>query len=322
MPTNDDIDAIPAGDVEDGTPVERPKSAREIAMEAIELSNLKKLEAETGVKLTDLDEDEDQDDQIDQQLAAVDATPAEPAPIKVKVDGIEKEVTQDELVRTYQKNAAADQRLEEATRLLREAEARAAQAPAPQQFQTPAEPPADSKAKVKEALDKLYEGDADSAADLLGDLLAKRGGDQPTPVAPVIDVDQIAAQLEEKLAINGAISKVQSDYPDILADRDLETLTAMKVNGLVATGIPRAQAIVEAADAMYKTLGRTPAGRQAPAKPAAPTSEKLLRKQQMDQIPVASSAAATPQDATAETDPSSVIRQMAARRLGQSLPVG
>ena len=324
MPPNAENNAIPAGDV-DVDATDRPKSAREIAMEQIDQANMRRLEEESGVKI--IDEDEDPDEQLEQQLTLPEPAPAAvaaPAPtsVKTKVDGEEREVPLDELVRSYQKNATADKRLEEATRLLREANERsaqlAAQVTAPK---TPDPVPAsDVQAQVKDALGKLYEGDTEAAAAVFGALLANpRGGDQPTP-APQIDIDQIAAQVEERTAASIAISRVQTDYPDIYANSDLEALTAMKAQALIAAGSTRAQAILTSAEDVYRLIGKTPVGR--PTVPTtAPVNEKLVRKQQMDQIPVASSTAASPTDED-DTGPSATIRAMAAKRLGQSLPAG
>lgn len=52
---------------------------------------------------------------------------AEPTRYKVKIDGVEKDVTHEELVASYQKNGTGDARLNEATRRLNEATARAEQ---------------------------------------------------------------------------------------------------------------------------------------------------------------------------------------------------
>ena len=49
--------------------------------------------------------------------------------VKRKVNGVEELVTRADVMRTHQKTAAADRRLEEATRLLRETEARAKAVP-------------------------------------------------------------------------------------------------------------------------------------------------------------------------------------------------
>lgn len=296
------------------------KSAREIAMDQIDAANTSKLEAELGLPLSS-PTPEIPDDQIKQQLEA--PAPVAPAPqlVKVKVDGVEKEVPVEDLVRTYQKNSAADRRLEEATTLLREAQERAAQpVTAPVQELKPVDPPADLQAEVKETLDKIYEGDPIAAAEALTNLLAKtRGGSQPTPApAPVeLDIDALTSRVQEQLKVDQAFETLKTDYPDLIADPTLETLTALKIQQAIASGTPRDKAMLSAAEDVYKSLGKTPAGRQ----PEAPKPNvRLENKQRLDPVPTASSAAVLPQVDAEETNPSSVIAQMAAKRLGQSLP--
>jgi pimeloyl-ACP methyl ester carboxylesterase len=72
------------------------------------------------------------DDQLQRQVQ--DAAPTvidnfDNVVVKRKVNGVEELVPLADVMRTHQKTAAADQRLEEATRLLREAEARAKAVP-------------------------------------------------------------------------------------------------------------------------------------------------------------------------------------------------
>jgi len=172
---------------------------------------------------------------------------------------------------------------------------------------------------VKSVLSKLYEGDEDSASEALAKLLQNgRGGDQPTPATPNIDIDQLTAQIQQRMEVDKTFETIQTDYPDLIADPDLEMLTAMKINRAVASGMPRAQAMITAAKEVYKSLGREPAGRQQDApKPA--TNTRLENKQRLDLVKPASGVAsrtATP----SEENPSDVIAAMAERRLGQSMP--
>lgn len=299
-----------------------PESPRMRALALIEAKNRERFEQESGIKL---------DDQVAEQLAepelveaAKTEEPPAPAKVKVKVDGVEQEVDVDTLVRTYQKNSAADRRLEEAAQILRQAEQLAAQtkaAPEPAPAATPAQPPEDLKAQAAELLDKLYDGDKDSASEALVKLLAQtRGGDQPTPqpVQAVVDTDVLTSQVLERMALNTAFERVKTDYPDIIADPDLEFLAATKVTALVNQGTPRPEALITVAEGIYKTLGKTPVGRQeTPPEPV--KSKRQENKERLDPIPAASAAAVAHQS-PAESSPSSVIAELAARRLGQSLP--
>ena len=335
MPKPDDLDdAILDEDVtlsdEENTP--RPKTARELAMEALEANHLKRLEEESGVKLTS--DNPPSDDQLAEQLAdgALKDAPAL-APddgliadvagkkVRIKVDGVEQDVGLEDVLRSYQKGSAADRRLEEATLLLKQAKEQAQQQPAqqPQQVEAVTQPeagPDDLKTTVQSALRHLYRGDEEQAAAELAGVMA-RSAQVATPQAPTIDVDQIAQQLQYRMEVQGALQRVKTDYPDIYASDDLQALTLMKVQARETEGLPRPQAILAAAEDVYTLLGKK-VGRQEPAVQTQ-RDQKIARKAAMEQIPVAhvAESASAPD---VDESPSAVIRAMASRRLGQSVP--
>jgi len=299
-------------DVSDEQSTEAKPSARELMMEKIASENIVRVAND----FDDLDEPEKNPD-----AKQVEIQNPEPAPshkvYTVKVDGEERTVTDDELVRTYQKNAAADRRLEEATQLLRQAQEQAQQN---QQVQAPAkESEPEFRAQVKDVLSKLYEGDEETASAALADLLVKNrmGGDQPTQTTPNIDIDQLTARIQQKMDIDNAFSLIQSDYPDLIADPDLEMLTAMKIDRAVAEGTPRAKAMLTAAAEVYKSIGKTSGRQQEQQKTG--QSNRMGNKQRLDLVKPASGVASQ-RSAPDEEDASSVIAAMAERRLGQSMP--
>jgi len=310
-------DAI-ENDVSDQTATEVQPSARELMMEKIAAENIGRVKDD----FDGLDEDSDVDPDSEQLALQQPAPPVDtPKVHTVKVDGEERTVTDDELIRTYQKNAAADRRLEEATNLLRQAHEQVALQAT--QSQQPAQNlqldvPQELKAQVKSVLSKLYEGDEDSASEALAKLLQNgRGGDQPTPAAPNIDIDQLTAQIQQRMEVDKTFETIQSDYPDLIADPDLEMLTAMKIDRAVAGGMPRAQAMLAAAKEVYKSLGKEPAGR--PQDTSKPTNTRLGNKQRLDLVKPASGVASRTAPPS-EENPSDVIAAMAERRLGQSMP--
>lgn len=324
MTTAANADAIQTDVPAEENPESLPalRSNREIAMEQIEQANLRRFEEESGVKLT-ADEPAPVEKQLEEQLAE-----PEPAPVvkKVKIDGEERTVTEDELIRSYQKNQAADRRLEEAAQLLRAANERAAQLEAQIQNTQPAaqpitqEVPAALKDEVKTTLSVIYGGDEEAATEALTNLLIKtRGGDQPTPQIPQINVNAVVDAVSEKLAFDTAFATVKSDYPDLINDPNLEMLTAMRLQQAIDAGTPRAEALLTVADDIYKSIGRQPAGRQ-PTKETPVKSVRQDNKEKLDTVRVASMTAALPENETYDDKPSSVIQEMAARRLGQSLP--
>jgi len=334
MPAPKTDDAIYEDALADVSPDDvkpRPKSKRELDMEQLEASHLRRLEEESGVKLTSEDPPKDDqlaaqlaDEELDGAAAAVPEVIADVAGrrIRVKVDGVEQDVPLDEVLRSYQKGSAADRRLEEATRLLKEAQEQARQQIAPKlpQQETAVTPPQagpdELETAVKAALSNLYQGDDGAAAKELASIIA-RSAQPATPVVPDLDVGTLANQLQQHLDVKSALQKIKDDYPDIPANRDLEMLTLLKVEAKETEGMARSAAILAAADEVYATLGKKP-GRQ-PEPVASKREEKLARKAAMDQLPAANVSAAT-QDQTEDDSPSAVIAAMAAKRLGQSLP--
>lgn len=326
MTTQAPADAIQE-DVSDVEPAVALRSNREIAMEQIELANMRRMEEEHGGKLVSV-EDKGLNPPKDVEFNRDEPIEEAPAPKvrTVKIDGEERTVTDDELVRSYQKNQAADRRLEEAAQLLRAANERAAQLEAQIQSAPPATvPPAqadeDLRAEVKNTLSVIYGGDEEAAAEALTNLLTKnRGGDQPTPPVQQPSVDELADAVQRRLEVDTAFATLKTDYPDLVTDPNLEQLTAMRVREAVAGGMPPAQAILESAASIYRSLGKEPTGRQ-PAPVAPPkTNTRQENKERLEPVRAASSSAVLPEVAAEEGDPSSVIQEMAARRLGQSLP--
>ena len=163
---SDDEDVLAGLEKGERTVVVNP---RELALQAIEDGRIREFETESGLKVPAqpaIDEDMDPDDVAAEQerarleavadgkAANIGATRADAdadqlqrqvqdaAPtvidnfdnvlVKRKVNGVEEMVPLADVMRTHQKTAAADQRLEEATRLLREAEARSRFAHAPE----------------------------------------------------------------------------------------------------------------------------------------------------------------------------------------------
>ena len=110
--------------------------------------------------------------------------------VKREVNGVEEMAPLADVMRTHQKTAAADQRLEEATRLLREAEARSrttAAHPAvePVQPAVPAETSVDIARGITSA---LFAGDEEKAQEPLRKAMDARPS-TPTPVAvPPVDI--------------------------------------------------------------------------------------------------------------------------------------
>lgn len=292
-----------------------PPSPRELAMEAIELANRARLDRTKDFPETS----QDAADQVAEQLAEPrPLVPTENQTVLVKIDGQEQEVRLSDVLRSYQKGAAADRRLEEATRLLNEAkQAQAAPlvAPAPPAVPSPQEPSGEVEDFVRGALDKMFEGEQDAAVHALTAAIKAAGGSQPTPIS----IDEIAVQLQQRIAVDKAFETVRQEYPDIIANKDIELLTSIKINERVAAGEARADAMLTAAQEVYTILGKQPTSAR---REGTKTDEKLARKAALDPLRSAGVAASSGAADEFNTSPSAIIRAMAASRPGSNLAVG
>ena len=322
MPPLQEADATLTEGVSDdaGTPP-RAKSQRELAMDMIDAANLKRLEEETGVNLTEVTPETvpEARAQIEAHLSDDVITDFEGKKVVIKVDGATQEIPLADVIREHQKGRAADRRLEEATALLQAAKLQAQQAPAPAAPPVP-EPvidPGPVEERIRQATVSLYEGDTDTFVKVMSEIVAHRS-EEATP-AQVLSVEDVADEVQQRLAVDTAFATIQRDYPDVIADPDIELLTTIKVNQRVAGGMPRDQAMLEGAKEVYTLLGKEMPGR--PARGAGESrDEKLARKNTMDKIPVATVAAGTSvEDEAGEKDPSQLIREMSRRRMGQTM---
>lgn len=303
------------------------KSARELAIEAIAEKRTQDL-AKEGVDIDSMDRG---DDQLAAQLASedddkgtVETTNQQAEPrVKVKVDGEELELPLSEVVKSYQKDAAASKRLTEATRLLQIAEQRLAQNENTVNNQQQVDDPASAdekearRGKIKDAFSKLYEGDEDGAVEAMLQIVGETGA----KATQQLDTSAIASQVRQQLDFESAYSETKQDYPEIFSDTDkgivLGTETYKRMTAKESIGVPRAKAMQEAAEEVASLFG-IKKGRSTPS-PRTARDTKLERKAALD-IPEAANVVAGIKQAPAEAhDVSATIREMAKARLGQSL---
>jgi hypothetical protein len=266
----------------------REKSARELAMEAIELKADLAFEQEAGVsRRTDEDDDEfagagdpdanEDDIAADAARRAIGKAPKTPAAgagddylaldglrgkkLKLKIDGEEVEMTLEEALANTSRNAAASKRLNDATRLYNEAQVARAQADeATRQAQastTPQTPAATDTpdATEQEFLSALYEGEHDKAQAAFAGAVAAatnkalRGREQA-----ILDGVTKAAlpQLKQQLAVESALESFQKDYADIANNESLAAVADGFIDADVKSGKSLPAAIKEAGDKTRK----------------------------------------------------------------------
>src|SRR5574337_506748 len=194
MVDNDDIENDGQQAEEQG---ERPLSERDRMMEEIAAKRAADLlnesgaepEAEAATESEPSDDDAEQraiQAEQDAKAAKLFAGDADQTLVKLKINGEEQEVPLSRLIADAQKHEAADQRLAEASRLLREAR----QAPPPQVTQAPA---VDADA-AKTFIDALFGSNEEEATEALLKLV-----NRPSQATASIDPEAIAAQVKASI---------------------------------------------------------------------------------------------------------------------------
>ena len=270
---------------------ERTLSPREEAMNRIAAQRNELFEQESGVKLDAAPEPvveatpETEGEQVAAVEPAIDAAAQvkaqtddvildedtlSRAKVRVKVNGQEELVPASKALGQYQKGAAADIRLADATRMQREAQAaldeqnrllaeaqqRAASAGTKEErvsAKAEAEAAGDGAAKLKQGLEAMYEGDTDRAAQLINEAIS--AGRQTTvgreTAIPQDDIVRNVTQaVRQQLSVERALEQLSTDYPEIRADADYAMLADRYRESYEANGMSRAEAIVAAGEAI------------------------------------------------------------------------
>ncbi len=181
--------------------------------------------------------------------------PEKPAVAKRRlvIDGVEKEFTEEQIIALAQKNASADSRLAEATRILEDARRTATQTgagkpaisdDAGQNRQPPGSAGVDDV--VQEITDALLFGDRDKVAESISKLLSQ--GRQPA--TPTLNPQDIRATVSETIAFERAKTALetpadQGGFADVYGDPMLRAMFERREaelrDGDPAKGIPKDQ---------------------------------------------------------------------------------
>lgn len=165
-----------------------------------------------------------------------------PQKFKVKIDGQERDVTQEELIATYQKNQAADQRLAEANRMRNEATAmlQAASTKATDGESPKADPTASTeqreqdsipkgtkfdRAKLANAVEKIAFGTTDEGADALENLLTSVAPQQTQSLDINSQVETALAHREYRKTSEDTTRKFTEKYPSLAEDPIIQTIS-------------------------------------------------------------------------------------------------
>ncbi len=274
------------------TEKEVAQNPRMLAMEAIRVQRDGDDETTTGV---------------DDQLALQTDAPAkmfadEKALVRVKVDGVEQEIPVADVVRSYQKDAAAQARLNEATRVLDEARRTAAAAIPPAPVVQPAAntetAPTPEPETVKGFVEALFEGDTEKAIEAF----AKLGLNTGRSNGATLDLEQVQAQLtpaiKQQLIDDSALERFEKANADLAADPHLVSVTNNFIQDAVNGGTPYAEALEVGAKRTRDWLASIGAAQPTPEPTtSAHQPSKLERKAGIDEVQALNRTANTTQDA-------------------------
>lgn len=290
-------------------------TARELAMEAISNGNDQRIVDELAAQgLTTGDNSEgktkpeegkvkpagnEDDEQLNAQLDADDqplTSGLDKIKVRVKVDGVEKVVSVEEMQRTYQKDGSAESRLEQATKLLKEAKEIRAGAVVPpvgvEKGKEGEETPGASKAKPgdagKEFVSALFEGDEEKTLAALEKLGIGRGDSTLDEAALTA---KLTPAIKQQLVVESALDKFSTDFPDVVGDQYLAGVADGFFEAAVADGKSVAEAF-EAAGTKTRDWVKQKAGITATPKeelqaneekkPTTTRDKKLERKEGLE----------------------------------------
>jgi hypothetical protein len=303
----DEAEVVVVGNIERNETIERiAKASREARDKEL---------AEAGHEVIDTSGEEKEEEPKETEQAAEqaeeqpkqDKEESEPAPavekmVRVKVDGVEKEVPEslihDAGIRAIQKESAADSRLAEATRLLKEAQ----QVKETKKTSLP-------EMDVMQLLNRVRQGtdeDANEAASLL------MGREQATPE----DIESAVEQrVLRKIEMNQAGQWFIEEYKDIAADPYLGSLAISEELRLRESGDtrPYKEILKEVGDGINKKLNEWRGGKAT----ISTSTDKKERKADISNLPTASARKAAPEQPQPKT-PSQIIDEMRKAR-GQAV---
>jgi len=182
--------------------------------------------------------------------------------VKIKVDGVEREVSIAELARGHQKNAAVDKRLEDAANARRQAETVLAEAntqaerivqeakdsSAASGDGRKKEAPSDKDA-LRQAGELLYQGDHEGFAEKI-DAEINRRVEAARAGGATVDPAELAARIKTDLSWDAELSAFNRDHKDIAADPELARMFQRHLNEAAKTSTTPHEAIEAATEAV------------------------------------------------------------------------
>lgn len=171
--------------------------------------------------------------QLETQTADITTlTPDQVGKYKVKqtIDGVEREVPLADVLRDAQKGGAADYRLQKATEVLETAVALATEAKGKKEAKDDDKNKSPSvEERVKEATDKMLDGDTEGAAKILSETISQAVAAGRSTVS----AEAIAEDVMYRVRAQQAYTTFQTDYKDLVGDKHLAPLVDQEFARLV-----------------------------------------------------------------------------------------
>lgn len=303
---NDDIETIQPD-------IERPMTERERMMEQIASSRMEELGAEDGVASEEIQADDDEnaarveadsvdDDQIaiQDQQKVFDGDPDQTL-VRLKINGEEHDVPLARLIADAQKHEAADKRLAEASRLLREARSQSSQ----KETMTQASEH-DALAEARSFVDALFGSNEEEATQALLKIIQRPSENRTAE----IDADAIAERVEAQLDRKSALRRFMQDHPYVEQDPDLDVLAGNKLSRRLEAGESFSEALSAVGEEMRKFAPKQDVKAEAPATTS--RQQILEDKRSRDHVRGQSHSAATTEPP--QLTPSQVIAEIQAQR--------
>jgi hypothetical protein len=255
--------------------------------------------------------DEEKDEQVPPEKPGQEAGEPEQT-VKVVVDGQEREVPLSKVLdagkRTFQKESAADRRLEEATRLLNEARQRAPQPP----VQPPVQDAEEEETDLSSVVKAIQYGTEEEAAEALKKVLGagqRKAAPTPDQVAEIA----INRMRDEQILQQFLQPPDKGGFKDLTDDPYLYGQCVARVN------LKRANGDTRTGFDLYKEVGdEVRAWRDGFVQKAAPSKSKQERKRSMESLPSASAKAQPPTSNERPPSPKEILAEIAKAR-GQTL---
>ncbi len=217
------------------------------------------------------------------------AVHAEPKKFKLKVNGQERELTEDELIALGQKVASADEYLKIAAEAVKASQARAL---------SQDEPASVEKVDTRAALRSAIQGDEEAIEQVAQRLEA------PSAVTP-----DVLKAVDDRMSFHSAVTWFRGEYKDIVDDPDLYRMAAGKDAELAKAdpSLSYQQRLKQSGEYARSVRDRL-------TKSATPPNPKLERKASVTPIPQAGGRQVVKEDTEEDEPIESIIDQMARAR--------